>query len=522
MTTTVTLTAETMTDRSVLDDLAEGWDELLTATPAVSGFQSHAWLTACWDELAPAGTRLFVTVVHRDGRLVGLFPTQLGAGGQLTFIGEGVSNYSGPVYEPEHLHDVVTAWATHVAGHPEVLGIDLSGLRGSSPFLAAVVGGPVGELGRAVVVRTNTCPEVELSSGWSALLNDHKSKQRANWKRKRHQLARLGGLRFLETSHPDEVEAALPRLSQLFRARWSGQRIVGGFTQGFETFQRKAARVTSEAGHVLLSLLLLDDEIIAYAYGIRAGGVTSSYLLAHDDRFASYSPGLLLLIDMLRAACERGDSAYDFSLGDTPYKAMWANRYQDVYQVFWGSRKRLRAAWSRAWVAARSVELLRRVKRQGLAGLRPSRPKALLPDLPGLPAGEGSRWFVHRVQAFDSKDTITKVLAFREMEALLSRRLLQIALDRNFRGDEMVQIVGPGGSLGVAWRAAGRRRKVVSGGHAASDPAVHVFYHPLPIRGPMVGLVTTLGEGEPCFVVGREPLAAPGIELVGSFSGQGP
>lgn len=496
--------------------LKASWQALLAVTPEASGFQSLPWVAACWEELARPGESLFITVIFGHGRIVAIFPTQLSKDGRLTFIGGQVSNYSGPLYQIEHLEDIVAAWAGYMERMPAVKSIDLSGLRDTSPFFRHLQRFSLPSWGTPLAVQTNTCPYIDLRPGWHALQARHKSKQRANWKRKWARLGQIGDLEFLETSDPGAINSVMGDLFRLYESRWAGQRNrSAAFSKRQQGFQAKVVENIRQARdietqHIKLSMLRLDREVIAYSYGIRANGVTSSYVLAHDDLFTSYSPGLLLLLQIIEAASRRGDPAYDFSLGEMSYKELWATGQSSVYRVLWGRGRWSRSAWQRAWVAARSVEGLRRLKLQGIRALTPwAAARELAPDAPGLPAGKPDEWHSYRIQP----DPETSRFVFRrwrygQMKQQLSPRLLALALERHFRGDEMVAVEDEEGLLGVAWRACASRRRLVTRDEALDQSSEAIWYQPVPAEGrALQALVSALSEGAPYIVVSNRMLS---------------
>jgi CelD/BcsL family acetyltransferase involved in cellulose biosynthesis len=487
--------------------LREDWELLFAMTPEASGFESHAWISACAPRVQAAGHGLHVGVVRTGGRAVAIFPAQLSSRRGLSFIGMDVGNYGGPVFDPSHLEEATEAWLGALGSDRQIAAIDLAGLRARSPFSQLVRHGGSAGWGGPLAVRTNTCPEVDLTGGWTSLVGRHKSKQRSTWRRKHERLEKLGEVAFVESGEPEFITEAMPRIVELWSERWRGQRVRASFA-GNADFHLDAAGALAAAERVQLSTLQLDGEIIAFAYGLRGSGFTSSYVLAHDERFHRYSPGLLLLLRVLESACERGDRLYDFSLGDAPYKAMWVTGEQDVHRVMLGRGRYRRAAWSAAWARARSVETLRALRLQGWRGALGREPAAALPDGPGLSAGETRTTFVYELPISGGGGGELRPVSYREMRELLSPRLLRLALERSFRGDDLLVVDKAGSPLGVVWRAAPSRRSELAG--SAVNAAEHaVYYHPVAVApATPERLVERLGAAATGLVVTNAPLPA--------------
>jgi CelD/BcsL family acetyltransferase involved in cellulose biosynthesis len=516
------ITVQVLNDVNGLRDVALEWQWLWEQTPQVSAFQALEWILACARHGAHPHTSCFAMLLRAGNEPLAIFPTQLSPSGRLSFIGAEFSNYCGPVYVPRALPSVMTAWRDAVSADPRIRSIDLTGLRQGSPFLRALQESVFPRWGKPVVVETNTCPEIDLRQGWETVFRRHKSRQRANWRRKWDSLADLGRLEFRETSDPDEVATAFPRLFQLYDARWQGRSVRGAFGAEQHRLQLEAAKALASQGMVRLSLIRLDGEIVAFAYAMRGTTGSTSYVLAHDAAFEVFSPGLLLLIRMLEAAAARGDTAYDFSLGEAPYKAQWATGERRVFSVLLGRGTVLAAVKRRCWRAARSMPLLRRLKQQGLRRLtiRKDRSKSLA-DQPGLSAGSTGVWHVNHIYdaARSGPELVHRALRYSEMRALFSPRLLALALDRHYRGDRALAVEREGNVIGAIWRVAEQRRSVVTGGYSfPSDPGP-VYYHPVGVEGEDIEQIALdLASGQAVVVCSR-PLAGAGLREIHDFRG---
>src|SRR4051794_1792489 len=234
--------------------LRDDWDALFELTPEASGFQSHAWIATRSARADARKHDLHLGVVKTRGRVIAIFPTQLSSRGRLSFIGADLGNYAGPVFDPTHLEQAVRAWAIRLRSERKVAVIDLRGLRGRSRFLELVRRRGIPGWGAPVVVRTNTCPEVDLTGGWTTVLERHKSKQRSTWRRKAARLGRLGSVDFVESNDPRFIAEAMPRMLELWGKRWEGQRVRAGFAANAE-FHLHAAKQLAARDLALLSTL---------------------------------------------------------------------------------------------------------------------------------------------------------------------------------------------------------------------------------------------------------------------------
>jgi CelD/BcsL family acetyltransferase involved in cellulose biosynthesis len=480
------ITVRILNDVDALSELSSDWERLWRQTPEVSAFQALEWILACARHGAHSDMSCFVMLLRAGGEPLAIFPTQLSARGKLSFIGAELSNYCGPLYVPNALPSAMTAWRDAVSSDQRIRSIDLTGLRERSPFLRELAQTAFPRWGKPDVVETISCPEVDLHEDWDTILRRHKYHHRANWRRKWNSLAKLGRLEFLETSDPSELGAAFPRLLELYGARWRGKHIRGALLADNYHLQLEAAKALGNQGLARLSLIRLDGEIIAFSYAVRGTAASTSSFVAHDAALETFSPGQLLLLRVLEAAVARGDTCYDFSLGAMPYKAMWATGEQRVFSVLIGRGAGLTAMKRRCWRAARSVPLLQRLKQAGLRGLSIRKGGAgQLADRPGLPAGKGGVWHVYFTTVNGQRESrlVKRPLRYSEMRALFSPRLLALALDRHYRGDQTLAVLRDGKVVAAIWKAAPQRTSIVTGKHEFTGDPGPVYYHPVVAEG---------------------------------------
>jgi CelD/BcsL family acetyltransferase involved in cellulose biosynthesis/ribosomal protein S18 acetylase RimI-like enzyme len=483
---------------SPLDDpeLPGIWDALLAQTPDGSGFHTWAWRRALLTENPDA----IVAIVTLAGTPVALFPMAFDReSGALRFFGTRRSNYSGPLYDPAHMPSVLGGLRALVRQLGATY-VDLEGLREHSPFRRAARGLVLDGLGLPQASRTIACSEIDLRPGWDAVWRRRKKKHRNNWSRARRKLEQLGTVEFEDITGPAAIDAVMGDAVRLYETRWAGANVDRAFGREREVFQRTVARALAERGQAVMSVLRVEDEIIAFSYAVRHGGVSNSYTLAHDDSYAPYSPGQLLLLHVLEQAAGRGDPSFDFSVGDELYKEVWATARIGVYRLAWGRGAVARTTTDRMLAMAREQRVLRQVKQYGVMSLRPA-----ADPVP-------QTWAVQRVPTQDSSLTV-RTLNLTDMRALVPPELFALAIDRVFRGDQTCVVLGSQGPQAIVWKAAASRREGLCRGAASGE----VFFDIRPLQGASVhAVVAALG---PSTLV-HAPIQ--GLEQVRSFEAPAP
>jgi len=106
-----------------------------------------------------------------------------------------------------------------------------------------------------------------------------------------------------------------------------------GLGVGFMASQENLTRFTLEAARDRLRayFLYLDQKPVAFLLGTLSGNVLYDNFSAYDPDYGTYSPGTVLLLQILERLCADGVEAVDFGFGDAWYKAQFGNeRFEEA------------------------------------------------------------------------------------------------------------------------------------------------------------------------------------------------
>jgi CelD/BcsL family acetyltransferase involved in cellulose biosynthesis len=179
--------------------------------------------------------------------------------------------------------------------------------------------------------RTSPSHTMDLRAGfvqYAATVNGGSSVVRATWRRMRQLARQMGRIRFVYQDDDPATLKALMRLKSLqysrtgvrdlFADRWT--------TEIVETIFR--ARGPELSG--ILSVLLVDEEIAAVLLSMRSRNVQHCWFSAYAGKFARWSPGIILLLELAKAASMRGVEVLDLGLGTYSYKTRLATGRVDL------------------------------------------------------------------------------------------------------------------------------------------------------------------------------------------------
>ena len=167
-------------------------------------------------------------------------------------------------------------------------------------------------------------PIMDLSSGYEIFTAEKRAagteliKKSGNLTRK---MAReIGPLRFVNHLQDPEMLRQLLRWADTKRQR---QVAIADCWAGVALEKMLSTQHSGFNG--VLSVLYAGDEPVAAHFGIRSKTILHYWWPAYNPRFASYSPGIALLLEMARAANSMGIQVIDLGMGDHAYKQRLMN-----------------------------------------------------------------------------------------------------------------------------------------------------------------------------------------------------
>jgi CelD/BcsL family acetyltransferase involved in cellulose biosynthesis len=170
-------------------------------------------------------------------------------------------------------------------------------------------------------------PVIDLSKGYDAYVKDRRcagSEQVTKTLQKRRKMEReIGALRFeLHSTDP----AMLNTLMRWKSRQYQGSGLVDPFS--FSWVVKIVEKINSMQGESfagMLSVLYAADKPIAAHMGMRSKTVWHYWFAAYDPAFARYSPGMILLLDMVKRASRLGIGTIDMGKGAERYKQSLMN-----------------------------------------------------------------------------------------------------------------------------------------------------------------------------------------------------
>ena len=320
-----------------ISEFGDDWDDLFARAKGASPFISRFWIKTFVEEGRLSGDPLFV-LAYSGTRLVALFPIAVRRVLNVkiaTSIGAGKSAYLGLLIDPDYRSAIKDIADFIVSG--KIFGIyynaDVSsGDRATNELLDELVSR--GFSCRKVFRDPCYCLKLDCSFDEYIEKNIPKGKRRRKLRykeRKLYESAQVKVTRYVGREITPEVNQ---RIAVIQHESWMKRR--GAAVLGNPFYQKLLGNMAA-GGFGQVWLMTIDGEDAAFAYSFIAHGKLHYFWPAFKLKYESQlSIGQILLMRVIRDACEDDIQFFDFLYGDADYKRFWATDCHEVHRVVTG------------------------------------------------------------------------------------------------------------------------------------------------------------------------------------------
>jgi CelD/BcsL family acetyltransferase involved in cellulose biosynthesis len=158
---------------------------------------------------------------------------------------------------------------------------------------------------RPRVLQSHLRARLDATRDADELLRDALSaKKLKELRRQRHRLAEHGAVRFEVARSPQEVMDAIETFLALEASGWKGERGTALLkVEGDAAFIRRATKALAETGQCEIVTLRAGETPVAAGVVLRHQNRAFFFKLGIDERFAKYSPGVQLTLELTRHLC---------------------------------------------------------------------------------------------------------------------------------------------------------------------------------------------------------------------------
>jgi CelD/BcsL family acetyltransferase involved in cellulose biosynthesis len=308
---------------------ARDWTALVRADPEGTFFHTPKYLKLYWEEFGAADLQIAVVREGAETTAVAAFDLHRG---RLSFLGgTEVTDYMGPVGPPAARERAAKELMRAVAGRNDWRSADLRGLPEAGGWLRALVTGAA-DAGLNVDVEEDAVALLlDLPATYDEYLQSLSPKRRHELRRKMRRLREaLPDARLVEAT-PDSLAGDLDRFVELHRSSTGPK---GKFMEpGMELFFRRLGNALLPDGIFRLAFLEAGGKRIAAAVAFRERDRLLLYNSAFDRAQPAVSPGIVLVVELIRDSIQQGLRAVDMLKGNLRYKFQFGARPRRVCRV---------------------------------------------------------------------------------------------------------------------------------------------------------------------------------------------
>lgn len=300
------------------------------------GFQTYPWL---WYWYKIVGFKegikpclVFVFYHHQPIMLLPLGIKRQGWFTKIIWLGGEITDYQGPLLTNKYYqfiknHSFKLIWneikqklpysdVIHFTKQPAVIN------NQPNPFL---------ELNPKIQYRSYY---TTLFSNWENFYRQHATKKtREGDKRKQKKLGLMGRLTFNILSDNQQIRKTIKQLITHKQQHLNENKQSNIFNnQYYRNFLLQMALKLTRSGLINITTLELDNKIIATHWGLIFKQRFYWLVTTYDKQYSKFSPGRLLLIELLKWCYQRKIKIFDFTIGDEKYKQNWCDQKINLYE----------------------------------------------------------------------------------------------------------------------------------------------------------------------------------------------
>ncbi len=344
------------------------WDGLLTCGNTNTPFQYRTWLQA-WLQTVGADTEPFFIRLEDNGQIVGIVPLVIAASSlgplrvrMLRFAGQPNADY-GDFLLADDKEACLQALLAFILDHAHLWDVAaFEHLCETSPNLDSIRHVLQAAAVPHDVAASNVLPYAEVGPSFDEYWRQRSRHLRQMVANKGRHLAQHGKVTFNRYQSREALQyfdsfAAMLKASYIAKDNLKSEESFAQELNFFTTLMRDEKL----APHIYFSRLNLEDIPVAYHFGFADSRAYYLYKICYSPQYAWYSPGFLMLKELMMYCEQSGIGTVDFLLGDEPYKFRWADAQYKSFNI-----RVFHSGWKSRLIRLWLVDIRPRLKENGI------------------------------------------------------------------------------------------------------------------------------------------------------------
>ncbi|MCC6146362.1 MAG: GNAT family N-acetyltransferase [Anaerolineaceae bacterium] len=172
---------------------------------------------------------------------------------------------------------------------------------------------------------------IQINADWGNYYKDISTHFRRNIKRRKRMLQE--DCKNYSILHLRGTEIQPEHMDVIFQIQVNSRYTCTYETDLEKLFHKELVKVTGEKGWVGISIITIDGVPAAYEYGFIHNKRFEFWHSGMDARFDQYTPGNILLLEMVERFCSQGIQELDMLRGGEEYKCRWNGKEQSYHHL---------------------------------------------------------------------------------------------------------------------------------------------------------------------------------------------
>lgn len=314
--------------------LKKAWEEIYSK----GGYfvqNSYEWISTWW-EYFKKSSRLLVVVVKKEKEIVGIGPFMIQGHfffKELKFIGSGFTDFHEILAKPEDRDAILFSILDFISNYKKYDLLNLEQIPDNSPLYDIL--NEAGQFKKREMVK---CPIVNFHGlSWEEYFKRLSRNFRREWTKKSNRIKKKGELEFIRLKNTKEKKDYFQKIFDLHIRCGEHKGFLSRFIR--ESVREFFRKLILKIPNVVVYVLLIDGELVAYRIGFDQRGIFYTWNTAYDPRFHSYSVGKIILGLIIQDLIIRKYKKINMMRGNYSYKRRWMTdkeiltNYQFLYNI---------------------------------------------------------------------------------------------------------------------------------------------------------------------------------------------